>query len=135
LKNGTLGCPSIDALREAIEAQDRQSYTALLAEDMLFFSPIEAEPSVGREAASMVLSTVFEEVFEDFRYVDQLDGEDLHLLVFQTRVGDIPLEGVDLLKLDGEGLVHEFTVMIRPLEAIQAIGQEMARRMDDLEHP
>jgi hypothetical protein len=45
-----------------------------------FFSPIDAEPSVGREAASMVLSTVFEEVFEDFHYVNQLDGENFHLL-------------------------------------------------------
>ena len=126
---------NVDALREAIEAQDRQRYTALLAEDVRFFSPIEAEASVGREAASMVLSTVFEEVFEDFRYVEQLDGEDLHLLVFQARVRDVPLEGVDLLKLDGEGLVREFTVMIRPLEAIQAIGQEMSRRMGGLEHP
>jgi hypothetical protein len=126
---------NVDALRVASEAQDRQRYTALLAEDVRFFSPIEAEASVGREAASMVLRTVFEEVFEDFRYVEQLDGEDLHLLVFQARVRDVPLEGVDLLKSDGEGLVREFTVMIRPLEAIQAIGQEMSRRMGDLEHP
>ncbi len=124
---------SVDALREAIEAQDRQRYATLLAEDVRFFSPIEAEPSVGREAASMVLSTVFEGVFEDFHYVNQLDGEDLHLLVFRARVGDIPLEGVDLLKLNSEGLVREFTMMIKPLEAIHAIGQEMARRMGDLE--
>ena len=127
------GRMSVDALREAIEAQDRQRYATLLAEDVRFFSPIEAESSVGREAASMVLSTVFEGVFEDFHYVNQLDGEDLHLLVFRARVGDIPLEGVDLLKLNSEGLVREFTVMIRPLEAIHAIGQEMARRMGDLE--
>ncbi len=126
---------NVDALREAIEAKDRQRYAALLAEDVRFFSPIEAEPTVGRKAASMVLSTVFEEVFEDFRYVNQLDGEDLHLLVFHARVGNVPLEGVDLLKLDREGLVREFTVMIRPLEAIKAIGQEMALRMGDSERP
>ncbi len=126
---------NVDALRKAIEAKDQQRYAALLAEDVRFFSPIEAEPSVGRKAASMVLSTVFEEVFEDFRYVNQLDSEDLHLLVFHARVGDIPLEGVDLLKLDREGLVREFTVMIRPLEAIEAIGQEMALRMGGSERP
>jgi hypothetical protein len=126
---------NVDALREALEAGDRRRYTELLAEDVRFFSPIEAEPSIGREAASMVLSTVFEEVFEDFRYVNQIDGEDLHLLVFHARVGGTPLEGVDLLKLDSEGLVREFTVMIRPLEAIQAIGQEMASRMGDTERP
>src|SRR5215212_4365251 len=80
---------NVDALREAIEAQDKRRYAALLAEDVRFLSPLEAEPSVGREAASIVLSTVF----EDFRYVDQLDGEDLHLLVFQARVGDIPAGG------------------------------------------
>jgi ketosteroid isomerase-like protein len=48
---------NIDASREAIKAQDRQRYATLLAEDVRFFSPIEAEPSVGREAASIVLST------------------------------------------------------------------------------
>ena len=63
---------NVDALREALEAGDRRRYTELLAEDVRFFSPIEAEPSRGREAASMVLSTVFEEVFEDFRYANQV---------------------------------------------------------------
>jgi hypothetical protein len=34
---------------------------------------------------------------------NQLDGKDLHLLVFHAPVGDIHLEGVDLLKLDSDG--------------------------------
>jgi hypothetical protein len=44
-----------------VTALNRQRYAALLAEDVRFFSPIGAEPSVGREAGSMVLSTVLEE--------------------------------------------------------------------------
>ena len=75
---------TIDALRQAIERKDRARYTALLAEDIRFFTPIEAAPVVGREAVGLVLSVVFE-IFQDFRYIGQAHGDGLDVLVFHAR--------------------------------------------------
>ena len=118
---------SVDALREAIERKDSACYTALLAEDVRFFTPVESEPVVGREAVGRLLGAVFD-VFQDFRYVGQASGDGLHVLVFQARVGAVRAEGIDLLRIDDEGLIREFTVMMRPLAAVQAMSREMATR-------
>lgn len=119
---------SADALRQAIESKDRAKYSALLAEDVLFLSPVEEVPQIGREAVSQVLSIVFE-IFQDFQYTDQFDGEGTHVLVFRARVGEIPVEGVDLLRMDEQGLVKEFTVMMRPIAGIRTLSKEVGVRI------
>ena len=121
---------TIDALRQAIERKDRARYTALLAEDIRFFTPIEAAPVVGREAVGLVLSVVFE-IFQDFRYIGQAHGDGLDVLVFHASVGDVAVEGIDLIRLDADGLVREFTVMMRPLTALEAMSREMAARAEE----
>ena len=46
-------------------------------------------------------------VFEDFRYVEQLEDGDAAALIFKARVGDRELDGLDLLRFDAEGKVAE----------------------------
>ena len=66
-------------------------------------------------------------VFEDFRYVKELSstGERDHALVFEATVGGKALTGCDFLHLDENGLIDEFTVMVRPLSAAQALAEAM----------
>ena len=65
------------------------------------------------------------QVFEDFRYVDQVEGDDRAVLIFEARVGDRELQGVDILRFDDDGRVSELTVMVRPMSGLQR-----ARRRD-----
>ncbi|MEJ2865041.1 nuclear transport factor 2 family protein [Actinomycetospora flava] len=114
--------------RAAVEAGDIDAAVALLAEDVAFSSPVVHSPYHGRDAVAPILHAVFT-VFEDFRYVNEIDGGDDHLLVFRAHVGDRELEGIDLLHHDASGAIDRLTVMIRPLSALQAVATTMREKL------
>jgi limonene-1,2-epoxide hydrolase len=115
-----------DRFRAAVEARDLDAAVALLAEDVLFRSPIVHKPYQGRDAAAALLRGV-SEVFEDFRYERAIGAADApdHALVFSARVGDRQLEGCDFLHENADGLVDEFVVMVRPLTGAHALAEGM----------
>ncbi len=115
------------AFRKAVEAADLQAVTALLAEDVEFRSPVSFKPYRGRAEVGWILATV-STVFEDFVYVDELETGTHSALRFTARVGERTLEGVDLIERDERGQVARLTVMIRPLSALQALGEAMQAR-------
>ena len=114
----------------AIVAGDIDAALALLADDVIFHSPVVHRPYQGREAVAPILHTV-SEVFEDIRYVDEIGGPDAasHVLVFRTRVGDREIDGIDLLHTGADGLIDEFTVMVRPLSGALALAEVMRARL------
>lgn len=117
--------------REAVEAKDMAAVEALLADDVIFRSPVAHKPYPGKAITSAILRTVVE-VFEDFRYVRQLeDGRDA-AYVFTATVDGLELTGCDFLVHDGEGKIVDFMVMVRPLRAAQALADRMAERYPDI---
>jgi hypothetical protein len=111
--------------RAAVERADLDAAVALLAEDVVFRSPAVFKPYDGRETVATILRTVFG-VFEDFHYTDELDGDGVHGLLFDARVGERSLQGIDLLRPDADGQIAEFTVMIRPASGLIALAERMA---------
>jgi hypothetical protein len=112
--------------RAAVEAGDMAAAVALLADDVVFRSPVVFRPYQGRDAVAPVLFAVAQ-VFEDFRYVREIgppDGGD-HVLVFEARVGDRRLEGCDILRTGTDGTIDELTVMVRPLQGTLALAEAM----------
>jgi hypothetical protein len=89
-------------------------------------------PSQGRDAVMMVLRAVFE-VFEDFRYEEEFEAGDRHALIFRARVGDRDVQGLDLIRLDGEGKVAELTVMVRPMSGMLALAEAMKVQLSAME--
>ncbi|MDQ1040641.1 hypothetical protein QFZ75_007057 [Streptomyces sp. V3I8] len=117
--------------RKAVEDGDHAALVDLLAEDVVFTSPVVFKPYAGKPVTSAILGAVME-VFEEFRYVREIadsGGRDL-ALVFEARVGDRTLQGCDFLHFDESGRVDDFTVMVRPLSAAQALQEAMAARFD-----
>ena len=115
--------------RAAVERADMDAAVALLAEDVLFRSPAVFKPYEGRETVATILRTVFH-VLEDFHYTDELEGEGIHGLVFDARVGDRSLQGIDLLRSDATGQIAEFTVMIRPASGLIAVAERMGPALE-----
>ena len=68
-------------------------------------------------------------VFEDFRYVERFDRGDAAALIFEARIGDRELTGLDLLRFDDTGQVSELTVMVRPLSGATALAEAMQARL------
>lgn len=120
--------PMAQPFRTAVERRDVDAMAAALHPDVVFHSPAVFQPYQGREATMVLLRHVLE-VFEDFRYLDELSGDGSHGLVFAARVGDRTLEGWDYLQLDDDGLITELTVMVRPLSGLMALAQAMSERL------
>jgi hypothetical protein len=99
-----------------------------LAPGVTFHSPVTFKPFEGRDAVGVVLGAVME-VFEDFRYTDELSGDRVHALVFEASVGGRDVQGLDLLRLDSDGLIEDLTVMVRPLSATLALRDAMGRQL------
>ena len=117
--------------KEAVEAGDFEAAIDCLAPDVVFNSPVAHTPFVGKATVAEVLRAV-SQTFEDFRYTGELEGGNTHALIFRARVGDKQLEGLDLLRLDGDGLIAELTVMVRPASGLMALGQAMAPKVASL---
>ncbi|MEA2352434.1 MAG: hypothetical protein QOJ14_848 [Thermoleophilaceae bacterium] len=115
--------------RAAVEAGDHGAMVAQLAPDVVFHTPVRFHPVEGRDAVAEVLRAVMR-VFSNFRYTDELTAEDgTHALVFEAVVGDREAQGLDLLRMNDDGLIADFTVMVRPLSAALAVRDAMGREL------
>lgn len=121
-----------DAFRAAVEAEDPNALTATLAEDVVFRSPVVFKAYEGKQVVSMILTEGAMKVFEDFQYVEQLEGEGAAALIFSARVGDREVDGLDLLRFDADGKVSELTVMARPMSGLKALAEAMGREFERL---
>ncbi|WP_436698557.1 nuclear transport factor 2 family protein [Nocardioides sp. BYT-33-1] len=119
------------AFRAAVEARDVAAMRACLADDVVFRSPVAHRPYAGKAITGAILSHVIE-VFEDFRYVRELEDATGHALVFEATVDGLQLAGCDFLVIDENGLITDFMVMVRPLKATQALAARMAARFDQI---
>ncbi|MBE2239344.1 MAG: nuclear transport factor 2 family protein [Caldilineaceae bacterium] len=111
-----------------IDAGDSRALPDLLAEEVEFRSPFAFTPYRGRVAVAGLLQTVIQ-VFRDFHYHRQFVAGDSAALEFSASVGDLALKGIDLIQLDETGRILDFEVMIRPANALLALGEEMGRRL------
>lgn len=118
--------------REAVESKDMQAVEALLAEDVVFRSPVAHTPYPGKAITTAILRAVVE-VFEDFRYVRQLRDGSEEAYVFEARVDGLEITGCDFLTLDEDGKITELMVMTRPLNATQALAHRMGERFEEIQ--
>ncbi|MBN0043010.1 nuclear transport factor 2 family protein [Streptomyces actuosus] len=117
--------------RKAVETQDHAAVEALLAEDVVFTSPVAFKPYPGKAITAAILRGV-SRVFEDFTYVREIanpDGRD-HAFVFTATVGGKQIQGCDFLHFDEEGKIDDFLVMVRPLSAATALSEAMGAQFD-----
>ncbi len=116
--------------RAAVEREDIDAVSALLAPEIVFHSPATFHPFVGRETVTRLLTIVLH-TFEDFRYTDELEnpGDGTHALIFRAGIGGREIEGIDLLRVDEQGLIADFTVMLRPLSGLVPFAQAMGEKV------
>ena len=118
-----------DAFKAAAEAKDFSAAADLFAEDVTFRSPVVFKPYEGRDALLVLLGAVVR-VFEDFRYVEQVESGDAAVLMFEAMVGDREVQGVDILRFDGDGRIREMVVMVRPMSGVHALAEAMQAQLE-----
>ncbi len=95
-----------------------------------FRSPMAHTPYPSAQAVQLILGTVVK-VFENFTYHRQMASADglSVVLEFSASVNGRELKGVDLVQFDTDGKIIDFEVMVRPLSGLQALGEEMGKRL------
>jgi len=119
-----------DPFRQAAESKDFSAIDELFAEDVTFRSPVVFKPYEGRDAVAMLLGAVAQ-VFEDFRYTDQVETGEAAALAFSARVGDRDLDGIDYLHFGSDGRIDDMAVYVRPMSGVNALAEAMQRKLEE----
>jgi hypothetical protein len=117
-----------DRFKAAAEGKDFSAIEELFADQVSFRSPVVFKPYQGRDAIAVLLGAVVQ-VFEEFRYTDQVETGDTAVLVFEARIGDRELNGVDILRFDDDDRIGELMVMVRPMSAMNALAEAMQSKL------
>jgi hypothetical protein len=124
--------PAVAAWHRLVAEPDTARLRALLAPEVVFRSPAVHTPQAGSERASAYLWAALQVLGPTLTYSHQWFDDDSAVLRFSASVNELVIDGVDLIRWDTAGRLTEFTVMIRPFKALQAVieamGTELARQ-------
>jgi hypothetical protein len=116
----------------------------LLDDDVVFYSPIVYTPQKGKAITTLYLNAAGQTLPGDpkstssgasgggFRYTKTVLSGDTAVLEFETTVEGKYVNGVDIIRCNDQGRIIEFRVMIRPLQAINLVHQQMAAMLEKL---
>ncbi|MFN3370765.1 MAG: nuclear transport factor 2 family protein [Sphingomonadaceae bacterium] len=120
--------PTALAYRAAAEAKDVDAILALMADGIRMHSPTKHAPFEGKDIVRFLFGQLMD-VLEAFRFERIESAGDHATLYFSCTIGGKSAEGIDSLHIDADGRIDDFRVMIRPLNALQALNAEMGARL------
>ena len=124
---------TLTAWHEIVRARDMAGLAALLAEDVVFHSPVVHTPQRGKAICTKYLQGALHVLNnEHFRYEREIVGPRDAVLEFVTQIDGIQINGVDLIRWDDRGQIVDFKVMLRPLKAINVVHQKMGELLQRL---
>lgn len=104
---------------------------ALLADDVVFHSPVVHKPQPGKNLTMGYLLAAVAVLGKDgFRYVREVVGERDAVLEFISEVDGVEINGVDLIRWNEAGQIVDFKVMVRPLKAVNTLHTLMAAMLE-----
>ncbi|MBL8181706.1 MAG: nuclear transport factor 2 family protein [Blastocatellia bacterium] len=117
----------IDSWHNIVRTRDASGISDLLADEVVFHSPVVHTPQIGRAITAMYLTAAIHVFGNDsFRYVREVVDDKDAVLEFETEIDNIIVNGVDMIRWNDEGKITEFKVMVRPLKGINIIHEKMA---------
>lgn len=121
----------IAAWHALVQAKNPALLDSLLAEDVVFHSPVVHTPQQGIDLTRKYLTAAMHVLASDgFRYVREIIGERDAVLEFETRIDGILINGVDLIRWNDAGKIVDFKVMVRPLKAVNKLHAQMAAMLE-----
>lgn len=124
----------LEAWHAVVRDPTEAALDALLAEDVVFHSPVVHTPQRGPALTKLYLMGAFRVLAgpRPFRYVREIVGARDAALEFATEIDGITVNGVDLIRWNEAGKIDDFKVLLRPLKAIQTVQAQMARMLETL---
>ncbi len=111
------------------ESQDLVLLDGLLADDVVFRSPAVFAPQQGKALTARYLSAAMVVLGPSLRYVTEWHDDSSAVLEFEAELDGVYVQGVDMLRWNGEGKLVSFTVMVRPMRGLQKLIELMGRQL------
>ena len=118
---------------EFVKTGNTDIFDEILAEDVIFYSPVVWKPQAGQYLTKMYLMGAMHVLGKGgFHYLKEIISENQACLEFETQIGEIIVNGVDIISWNEAGKITEFKVMIRPKKAVEAVWKEMVAMLEKL---
>jgi len=120
----------LEAWLQVVRSRELAALDGLLADDVVFHSPVVHTPQRGKALTRAYLAGAMHVLDNGhFRYERQIVGERDALLEFVTEIDGLTVNGVDLIRWNDDGKIVDFKVMVRPLKAVNAVHQKMGQML------
>ena len=120
----------IEHWHQIVRSRDMAALERLLADDVVFISPVVHTPQAGKAITMKYLQAALQVLNNDsFSYLNEWYGADSAVLEFQSTVDGIVINGVDMIGWNKAGRINRFKVMVRPLKAMNKLHEHMGRML------
>ena len=124
---------ALQAWHSVIKDRDEAALDRLLADEVIFHSPVVHTPQVGKAVTSQYLKAAMHVLGgPGFHYVREVWSETDAVLEFVNVIDGITLNGIDMIRWNSEGKIVDFKVMVRPLKAVNMLHQKMAEMLQTM---
>ena len=128
----TLPAP-LAAWHHVVQSRDMAALGRLLADDVVFHSPVVHTPQRGKAITLKYLAGAMQVLnTPQFRYEREIVGASDAMLEFSTEIDGILINGIDLIRWNEAGRIVDFKVMVRPLKAVNLLHQRMGAMLEQL---
>jgi len=124
---------TMEAWHRVVKTKDEAGLDEILADHVVFHSPVVHTPQEGKPITKLYLSAAMHVLNNDsFKYLREVVSGHHAVLEFMTEIDGIVLNGVDMITWGADGRITDFKVMIRPLKAINLIHRLMGEMLQTL---
>lgn len=124
----------IGAWHRLVQQRDMAALHAILADEVVFHSPVVHTPQRGKAITLQYLRGALLVLNNDsFRYEREIVGARDAVLEFTTTIDGITINGIDLIRWNDAGQIVDFKVMVRPLKAVNLLHQKMGAMLERLQ--
>ncbi|MEM6901500.1 MAG: nuclear transport factor 2 family protein [Pseudomonadota bacterium] len=125
--------PNLQNWMDYFEGHDTSRLPQLLHDDVVFRSPVVFTPQRGKAITLAYLGAAGATLGGDtFRYVRAFDCNDRAVLEFECEMNGKYVNGIDMIEWDAMGLITDFKVMVRPLQAMETVHAAMGAMLEKM---
>ena len=121
--------PAVRAWHAVVQSGDPALLDDLLADDVVFRSPAIFTPQQGKAVTTQYLSSAMVVLGPSLRYTGEWHGETSAVLEFEADLEGVYVQGVDMLRWNGDGKLVSFTVLVRPMRGLQKLVELMSQQL------
>jgi ketosteroid isomerase-like protein len=124
---------TIEAWHKLVAARDAAGLDNILADHVVFHSPVVHTPQEGKPITTLYLTAALHVLNNDsFKYLREVISGNTAVLEFTTVIEGITINGVDMINWGADGRITDFKVMIRPLKAVNLVHRMMGEMLQKI---